>query len=265
MIDDAGDVIDYQIVVTNDGNVDLTGVSVADPLLEGANGTLWAAVESLTADGSWRLARRGPTPVPTRCSSPISMTTVAATATSTTRRRCRLMSSPTRTSSAEQPLDRDPQYSIDKTITGVDTAGNGVIDNAGDVIDYQIVVTNDGNVDLTGVSVADPLLEGANGTLWAAVESLTADGVLEVGETWTYTGTYTVQQSDINDNGGGDGDIDNTATVSSDELRRRGRRRRSSRWFGIRSIRSTRRSRGLTRLATVSSTTLVRSSTIRSW
>ena len=25
-------------------------------------------------------------------------------------------------------------------------------------------------------------------------------------------------QSDINDNGGGDGDIDNTATVSSDEL-----------------------------------------------
>ena len=50
------------------------------------------------------------------------------------------------------------------------------------------------------------------------VESLTADGVLEVGETWTYTGSYTVQQSDINDNGGGDGDIDNTATVSSDEL-----------------------------------------------
>ena len=45
---------------------------------------------------------------------------------------------------------RDPQYSIDKTITGVDTAGNGVIDNAGEVIDYQIVVTNDGNVDLTG-------------------------------------------------------------------------------------------------------------------
>ena len=80
------------------------------------------------------------------------------------------------------------------------------------------MVTNDGNVDLTGVSVADPLLEGANGTLRAAVESLTADGVLEVGETWTYTGTYTVQQSDINDNGGGDGDIDNTATVSSDEL-----------------------------------------------
>ena len=131
------------------------------------------------------------------------------------------------------------------------SAGNGVIDAAGDMIDYQIVVTNDGNVDLTGVSVADPLLEGANGTLMAAVESLTADGVLEVGETWTYTGSYTVQQSDINDNGGGDGDIDNTATVSSDELRRRGRRRRSSRSLGIRSIRSTRRSRVWIRMAMV--------------
>jgi hypothetical protein len=42
--------------------------------------------------------------------------------------------------------------------------------------------------------------------------------VLQVGETWTYTGAYTVQQSDLNDNGGGDGDIDNTATVSSDQL-----------------------------------------------
>ncbi|MFC1929832.1 hypothetical protein ACFLW6_03090 [Chloroflexota bacterium] len=43
-------------------------------------------------------------------------------------------------------------------------------------------------------------------------------GELEVGEIWTYTGSYIVQQSDLNDNGGGDGDIDNTATVSSDDL-----------------------------------------------
>ncbi|MEZ5335497.1 MAG: hypothetical protein R2741_09775 [Methanolobus sp.] len=86
------------------------------------------------------------------------------------------------------------------------------------MIDYQIVVTNDGNTDLTGVSVADTLLEGAYGSLSAPTESLSSDGILEVGETWTYTGSYTVQQSDINDNGGGDGDIDNTVTVSSDDL-----------------------------------------------
>ena len=42
--------------------------------------------------------------------------------------------------------------------------------------------------------------------------------VLEVGETWTYTGSYTVTQADIDSNGGGDGFINNTATVSSNEL-----------------------------------------------
>jgi hypothetical protein len=97
-----------------------------------------------------------------------------------------------------------------------------VVDAAGDVITYEIVVTNDGNVTLTGVVVSDPLLEGANGTLGAAVETggtgVNGDGILDVGETWTYTGTYEAQQSDIDNDGGGDGDIDNTATVSSDEL-----------------------------------------------
>ncbi|MEA1908882.1 MAG: internalin, partial [Euryarchaeota archaeon] len=45
----------------------------------------------------------------------------------------------------------NPQYSINKTITGADTAGDSIINNAGEIIDYEIVVTNDGNVDLTGV------------------------------------------------------------------------------------------------------------------
>jgi uncharacterized repeat protein (TIGR01451 family) len=103
-------------------------------------------------------------------------------------------------------------YSIVKTVTDVDGAGAlGVVDEAGDEIDYQIVVTNTGNVDLNGVSVSDPLL---GGVLTGAVESITADGVLQVGETWTYTKSYTATQADIDNNGGADGDIDNTATVS---------------------------------------------------
>jgi len=48
-------------------------------------------------------------------------------------------------------------------------------------------------------------------------ESLNADGVLEVGETWTYSYDYTVTQDDINNDGGGDGDIDNTATADTDQ------------------------------------------------
>src|SRR5205085_523594 len=112
-------------------------------------------------------------------------------------------------SSVATPISGNPAYSILKTVTAVDTAGNGVIDHANEVISYQIVVTNTGNVALNGVSLTDALLQGANGTLSAAVESLSSNGVLNVGETWTYTGSYTVQQADLNNNGGGDGDIDN--------------------------------------------------------
>ena len=75
-------------------------------------------------------------------------------------------------------------------------------------------------------SLADPLLEGAFGTLGAAVESLNPDGILDVpGETFTYTGIYTVQQSDIDNFGidkdglpDGNGFIDNTASVTSIEI-----------------------------------------------
>ena len=214
--DEAGDVISYQIVVTNDGNVDLTSVDVSDPLIDA---TLTGPTESDTTDGilapgeTWTYTgtytvQQGDINDDGGGDGDIDNT---ATVSSD--------ELDDESDSEEAPIDRNPSYTIDKTITDVDGEGPlGTVEAAGDVISYQIVVTNDGNVDLEGVDVSDPLLEGANGTLGSATESIDADGILQVGETWTYTGTYTVQQGDINDNGGGDGDIDNTATVSSDEL-----------------------------------------------
>ncbi|AKB26692.1 hypothetical protein MSMTP_3223 [Methanosarcina sp. MTP4] len=74
-------------------------------------------------------------------------------------------------------------------------------------------MTNDGNVDLTGVSVKDSLI-----TLTGPTGDDKDPGVLNVGEIWTYKGCYTVTQEDINTNGDGDGFIENTATVESDQL-----------------------------------------------
>ncbi len=219
MVDAAGDLITYQIVVTNTGNQSITGVSLADPLLQGANGTLSGETESMTNDDILEVGE-----------------TWTYTGTYTTQQsdiddngggdgdidNTATVSSdqlPNESDSEDVPIAQNPTYTIVKTVTDVggDGAG-GLVDAAGDLITYQIVVTNTGNQSLTGVSLADPLLQGANGTLSGETESMTNDDILEVGETWTYTGTYTAQQSDIDDNGGGDGDIDNTATVSSNEL-----------------------------------------------
>lgn len=106
-------------------------------------------------------------------------------------------------------------YTIAKTVTDVGGDGDtGSVDEAGDVISYQIEVTNTGNQILTGITLSDSLVPNVG----SATESSIADGYLEIGETWTWTYTYTVTQADLDDNGGGDGDIDNTATVSSTEL-----------------------------------------------
>ncbi|MDY0246240.1 MAG: hypothetical protein AAGU10_05310 [Methanosarcina mazei] len=43
-------------------------------------------------------------------------------------------------------------------------------------------------------------------------------GVLNSGETWKFLGNYTVTSEDINTNGGGDGFIENKATVTCNEL-----------------------------------------------
>ena len=90
--------------------------------------------------------------------------------------------------------------------------GNG----AGDAINYTITVANTGNTTLTGVTVTDPYAD-AGWIVRVADVVGDNDGELEVGETWAYTAAHTVTQAEIDSNGGGDGELENTATADSDE------------------------------------------------
>ena len=88
------------------------------------------------------------------------------------------------------------------------------------MINYEIIVTNDGNVDLLGTSVSDPLLSGL--ALTPDSGDTVDPGTLNVGETWTYGESYTVTQADINSDGTVEdaisGFINNTATDFSEGL-----------------------------------------------
>jgi uncharacterized repeat protein (TIGR01451 family) len=86
----------------------------------------------------------------------------------------------------------NPSLTIAKSVSSVTGAIGNIVDSAGDVINYTIVVNNTGNVDLTGVVLTDEF----------APASLTGgdadnDGVLDITETWTYTASHTVTQAEM--------------------------------------------------------------------
>ena len=99
------------------------------------------------------------------------------------------------------------------TIVKTQTSGANPVSAPGS-LGYQIVVTNDGSLNLTNVIVNDTLPDGSTGSLSGPTESGAADGVLAPGETFTYTTSYTVTQADI-DTGV---TLTNTASVVTDEL-----------------------------------------------
>ncbi len=214
VIDHAGEIIRYQVSATNTGNQALWGITINDSLvnLKGV-----AAVESKTTNRvldvgetwtwtynysvtQWDIDSHG------GCDGDIDNTATVD---------CNQL--PPVSDSAAVPIDYcwEPAMSVTKTATEIDVAGNGVIDNDGEVITYRVVATNTGNQSLWGITLDDSLV-GLTGIV--PVESKATDGVLDVGETWTWTYTYAVTQEDIDSHGGGDGDIDNTATVDCNQL-----------------------------------------------
>ena len=191
---DAGDVINYTITAKNDGNVTLTNVTVVDPLL----GTLSCTPTqpatllpgaSIVCTGSYTLLQ-----------SDINAGERANTATADSNQ-----TPPTETPNVV-PVPQDPKLSqtkvgvLDKTVV----APNDRAD-AGDVINYTITAKNTGNVTLTNVTVADPLL----GTLSCTP---TQPATLLPGASIVCTGSYTLLQSDINA-----GERANTATADSNQ------------------------------------------------
>ena len=103
-------------------------------------------------------------------------------------------------------IDEAPAIGLVKKVTAVDASGDGVLNAAGEVIEYTLTVTNEGNIALDNVTIKDPLT-GLDQNI----------GTLGVGQSQAITTSYTLKQSDLDTNGGGDGDIDNIATADSDQ------------------------------------------------
>jgi hypothetical protein len=177
----AGTIIHYTLVVTNTGNVTLSGIIVTDPLtgLDQNIGSLAPGVSStITENYTVTLADLN--------SGQIDNT---ATATGTY-----AGDSYTDQASVTVPGTQDPEIRI------VKTAQETSFTAPGQTINYTLTVTNTGNVTLTNVTVNDP----------NAVVSCPGDPyTLAPGQTVTCTATHTVTSADVTAQS-----ITNVATVT---------------------------------------------------
>src|SRR5690625_3464003 len=195
-----GDEIHYTFTVTNTGNVPLTGVTVTDPLVTVSGGPIGLDVgqsDETTFTGVY---------VVTQADINAGGVYNIATTTGTPPK-----GDPVEDDSEDpEPLDpEDPNFDPDcpdctfvpleespsihllKSGVYVDANGDDIV-NPGDEIHYTFVVTNTGNVPLTGVTVTDPLVTVSGGPIG-----------LDVGQSdeTTFTGVYVVTQADINAGG----------------------------------------------------------------
>ena len=91
---------------------------------------------------------------------------------------------------------------------------NQIVDQIGDVIFYEITASNVGFGSIGSVAISDPMITKAGGILSGPIETIATDGILQPGEKFTWTGSYTVTASNIGSIANGVTNLTNYATVT---------------------------------------------------
>src|SRR5690606_29293136 len=193
---DVDETITYTFTVTNEGNVSLSNVSVTDPMIATINGPTGDTdgdgeldvTETWIYTGNYVITQED-----IDAGEVINQATAEGTAPDAT-----VVSDLSDESSVleDDPtiieLCQNPVIAIVKTGILNDENQNDCTD-VDETISYTFTVTNEGNVSLSNVTVTDPLIA----TITGPTGDTNGDGKLDVTEIWTYTGTYTITQGDI--------------------------------------------------------------------
>lgn len=172
----AGDTITYNVTVRNNGDCDLTNVSIVDPL----TGDKWN-IDKLAVNATESFTTQPYTVTTADMKAGQVVNTATGTADNPTGK-------PTKVTpgTATTYIDKiNASWTIDKSVTS--TPANGSFYKEGEAVSYKIVVTNTGNVELTNIKLKDTLVDlGAQG----AIDKLAP------GESKTITYDYTVTAAD---------------------------------------------------------------------
>jgi uncharacterized repeat protein (TIGR01451 family) len=179
-----GELISYEFLVSNEGNVTLTGITVTDPI-----------VSPITCPASTLAVG-------------VSMTCMASYAVTQTDIDAGFVYNLATADSTESaPDDDDATVTLPQNpaITLTKTAAESTYAAVGDIIHYTLVAKNTGNVTLHDVSITDPLLPVLTCTP-------AQPAVLALNATLTCTGAYTIQAADLAQ--GMSNKVTNTAVVN---------------------------------------------------
>ncbi len=176
--------VNYSFLITNTGNTTLTNVAVTDPLA-GLSAVNCPASE-VAVGGSMT------------CTASLDVDQARIDAGSS------IVNTATVSTNETEPEQDDATVTLSRSaaLTAVKSSTNSSFSVVGEVLNYEILVTNTGNVTLAGLTISDPLTPD---------ESCPAS-TLAPGESMTCTATHAVTQADIDA-----GVVKNIATVGSEQ------------------------------------------------
>jgi uncharacterized membrane protein len=166
------------IVVENTGNQTLTDVSVNDPQLGNSVIDRLAPGQTQTFTSEYHLSQAD---IDTNGDGDGDIDNTVEVKTAQT--------DPVR-DFEEVPVAQNPDIQVEKRTLDIDSSGDGVLNNAGETVTYEVIITNTGNQTLNNVSIQDSLL-----SVWI-VRGLT----LAPGASESYIYTYDVTQGDLDRN-----------------------------------------------------------------
>jgi gliding motility-associated-like protein/uncharacterized repeat protein (TIGR01451 family) len=230
-----GDVLTYDIVVTNTGTVTLSDIEILDDnadagsmegspiatLLPNESATVTVEQTITQADMDAGYIENSATAIGDSPSGTDDVVDISDAGSETTE-------TPNGDGSTDGDATNDPTVTLLQEFPGIEVKkiaeyrDNGdAIDNVGDVVDYTIQVTNTGNVTLQNINVEDVMLNfngdainlDAPGVLFVSADNNSPEGILQVGETAFYSASYSITQVDINSGG-----ISNSVFVEANTL-----------------------------------------------
>ena len=186
-------VVPYSFAVSNNGNVTLTGITVTDANCDAAPAYQSGDANTdnvLDLNEIWTYT----------CSRTITQAEIDTGGNLSNTVTADLTESLADTDTLDIPITQTPSIQVVKSSSTTDVTA------AGQIVPYSFAVTNTGNITLSGISVTDPDCDATPAYQSGDTDT---DSKLDLSETWTYTCSYTVTQTEMD----AGGNLSNTVTA----------------------------------------------------